>query len=126
MGSGMKIVNLLFVIGLCLFGIVFAVSNRQLVALSMDPFSQTDPALAINLPLFLIIAGALLLGMLIGGAVTWVGQGTVRRNLKAAKRQEKELQKKVDQAPAPAEKTGLPAIASQTAAPSTPAPIVRK
>ena len=122
----MKIVNLLFVIGLSLFGIVFAVSNRQLVSLSMDPFSLSEPALAISLPLFLIIAGAMLLGMVIGGAVTWVGQGTVRRNLKAAKRQEKELRKKVDQSPVPAEKTGLPAIAPQTAAPSAPAPIVQK
>ena len=122
MGSGMKIVNLLFVIGLSLLGILFAISNRQLVTLSVDPFST----IAVELPLFLVIAFAILMGLVIGGAVTWMGQGTVRRNLKAAKRQEKELRKKVDQTPAPAEKSGLPAVASKAAAPSAPATIVQK
>ena len=109
----MKILNLLFVIAASLLGIVFAVSNRQWVNLSMDPFSQSDPALALSLPLFAIIFGSVFLGMLIGGTVTWMGQGRVRRTLRETKKQEKELRKQVETAPPAETKSGLPAVPAQ-------------
>ncbi len=109
----MKILNLLFVIAASLLGIVFAVSNRQWVNLSMDPFSQSDPALALSLPLFAIIFGSVFLGMLIGGTVTWMGQGRVRRTLRETKKQEKELRKQVEQSPPAETKSGLPAVPAQ-------------
>ncbi len=118
----MKLLNLLFIIGLSLIGIVFAVANRQWVPLSMDPFSQSDPALAISLPLFLIIFGAVFLGMLIGASVTWMGQGRVRRDLRATKREEKALRKQVDATKPAEEKSGLPVLPAQPAAPAVPVP----
>lgn len=118
----MKLLNLLSIIGLSLFGIVFAVANRQWVPLSMDPFSQSDPALAISLPLFLIIFAAVFFGMLIGGSVTWMGQGRVRRDLRATKREEKALRKQVDATKPAEEKSGLPAIPAQATAPAVPLP----
>lgn len=122
----MKILNLLFVITLCLLSIVFAVANRQWVALSMDPFSQANPALAIELPLFLIILGAVFLGMLIGATVTWFGQGRVRRSLRETKKQEKELRKQVEQAPAVKPKSGLPAVPTQAIPLPEPKPLPEK
>ena len=118
----MKLLNLLFIIGLSLFGIVFAVANRQWVPLSMDPFSQSDPALAISLPLFLIIFAAVFFGMLIGASVTWMGQGRVRRDLRATKREEKALRKQVDATKPAEEKSGLPAIPAQATAPAASVP----
>lgn len=123
----MKILNLLFVITLSLVGIVFAVANRQIVPLSMDPFSQANPAIAIYLPLFAIIFGSVFVGMLIGATVTWFGQGRVRRTLRETKKQEKELRKQVEQAPAVEPKSGLPAVPAQVTVPPTlPKPLPGK
>ncbi len=117
----MKLVNLLFIIALCFVGIVFSVANRGVVTLSLDPFSTTDPALAVDLRLFWIVFGAMFIGMLIGGSVTWMGQGKTRRNLRASRREEKALRKQVaTQTPAPAEKSGLPVVTTTASPPPTP------
>lgn len=117
----MKILNLLFVLGLSLFGIIFAIANRSWVPLSLDPFSTNEPALAIELPLYGVVFGAIFLGMIIGSSVTWVGQGSVRRNLRATKREEKSLRKKVAIAATADEKSGLPAVTTPSAPPPKPA-----
>ena len=46
---------------------VIAVANRAPVRLSLDPFSDTHPALVLQMPLYLLIFAALLLGVLLGG-----------------------------------------------------------
>jgi uncharacterized integral membrane protein len=68
--------------------IAFAVANRQWTPVSLDPFSSNPPALAIELPLFLVILSALMLGVIVGGIATWLGQRKWRR---AARRLETEL-----------------------------------
>jgi predicted phage tail protein len=47
--------------------VVVAVANRQSVIFSFDPFSQASPALALRLPLFLLLFVVLGLGVLLGG-----------------------------------------------------------
>ena len=47
--------------------VVVAVANRRNVIFSLDPFSQTSPALALRLPLFVLIFVILGLGVLLGG-----------------------------------------------------------
>jgi ribose/xylose/arabinose/galactoside ABC-type transport system permease subunit len=52
---------------------VIAVANRQGVLFSLDPFSQTAPALAFQVPLFILLFVAVGFGILFGwlaGAVT--------------------------------------------------------
>jgi hypothetical protein len=46
-----------------------AVANREMVPLSLDPFSDAHPALVIQMPLFMLLFFTLLLGVLIGGMV---------------------------------------------------------
>jgi uncharacterized integral membrane protein len=58
--------------------ISFAVANREMVALTLDPFNPGNPALTYNTPLFLLIFAALTIGLIIGGVATWVGQGRYR------------------------------------------------
>ena len=70
--------------------IAFAVANRQWVNLSLDPFSSDPPALAISLPLFLVVLLVLILGVIVGGIAAWLGQ---RRWRKAARRLDAELRK---------------------------------
>lgn len=54
--------------------LLFALANRGWVTVSIDPFSQTAPAYAVELPLFLVMFVALIFGVLIGGVAVWVGR----------------------------------------------------
>jgi uncharacterized integral membrane protein len=59
--------------------IALAVANRGLVAFTLDPFHPGNPALTFNLPFFVFLFVALLVGVLIGSAATWFRQGRFRR-----------------------------------------------
>lgn len=75
------------------FGIAFvslAVANRHVVPLVLDPFSPENPAFAVNVPLFWIVFGALMSGILIGGVMAWLKQG---RHRKAARSNRYEARK---------------------------------
>jgi uncharacterized integral membrane protein len=74
-----KIVATLILVPLAAVIIAFAVANRQIVTLSFDPTSSTNPAYAVPLPLFVLIFILLILGVLIGGAAAWVRQSPWRR-----------------------------------------------
>jgi uncharacterized integral membrane protein len=74
-----RIVSTLIVVPLAVVIIAFAVANRQVVTVSFDPFSSTSPAYAATLPLFALIFVMLILGVLIGGVVAWIGQTKWRR-----------------------------------------------
>lgn len=54
--------------------VLFAVANRGLVTVSLDPFSTTAPAYAMTVPLFLVIFAALILGVLVGGFAVSIGK----------------------------------------------------
>jgi len=64
----------LILVPVAVFLILFAVANRQWTGVSLDPFSSAPPALAIRLPLFLVILLALMLGVIVGGIAAWLGQ----------------------------------------------------
>ncbi len=78
----------LILVPIAVFLILFAVANRQWTGVSLDPFSSEPPALAIHLPLFLVILLALMLGVIVGGVAAWLGQ---RRWRRAARRLETAL-----------------------------------
>ena len=62
-------------------GVVFvtlAVANRQEVALVLDPFRPSNPALSIPGPMYAFLFGALFIGLLLGGIASWIGQGKWR------------------------------------------------
>jgi len=48
---------------------VLAVANRQIVQFSLDPTSTTAPAIAVTMPLYLLLFLAVLFGVLLGGLV---------------------------------------------------------
>ncbi|WP_319483489.1 LapA family protein [uncultured Cohaesibacter sp.] len=75
------------------FGIVMislAVANRHEVKLALDPFSPEQPVLDFTLPLYMVIFGALLVGVFIGGFMAWLKQG---RHRKAAREKRYEAQR---------------------------------
>jgi len=76
--------------------IALAVSNRHMVRLVLDPLSPADQALAIETPLFLLLFAALLLGLLLGGFATWLGQGKWRKRARTEKREAAQWQKEAN------------------------------
>ena len=60
--------------------LVFAFANRQFVTISFDPFVSGDiPAFAVEAPLFVVLIAAMMIGVVLGGAATWLAQGKHRR-----------------------------------------------
>ncbi len=74
-----RIISTLILVPLAVVIIAFAVANRQWITVSFDPFSSTSPAYAATLPLFAFIFVSLILGVVIGGVVAWIGQAKWRR-----------------------------------------------
>jgi uncharacterized integral membrane protein len=70
---------------------LFAMANRRWVTLSIDPFSQDAPAYAVSVPLFLVILGALIAGVLIGGIAVWFGKMRWRMAAHRAEREAAQL-----------------------------------
>ena len=69
--------------------IALAVANRGMVAFTVDPFNPGNPALTIDLPLFVLLFAAAGLGLIVGSLVTWWKQGRYR---KLARQREQEIQ----------------------------------
>ncbi len=80
-----KIINFAILLPLAAILVIFAIANRHWVTVSFDPLNSTDPSLAIDLPLFIVILLSVILGVLAGGIATWFRQGRWRR---AARRHE--------------------------------------
>jgi uncharacterized integral membrane protein len=60
--------------------ITLAVANRHGVRLVLDPFRPGDPVISLLLPFYAYLLGALLVGVVIGGAATWMTQAGWRRS----------------------------------------------
>jgi len=59
---------------------IFALANRHVVPIGIDPVSPQSPFWGpIDLPLFVIIYVSLLLGVVLGGIGSWLGQGKHRK-----------------------------------------------
>jgi uncharacterized integral membrane protein len=83
-----KIVTALVLILVALVLIAFAVANRQVVTVSLDPFDQANPALVLSQPMYLLIFGLLIGGVVLGGCAAWLRQAKWRAR---ARRAEAEL-----------------------------------
>jgi uncharacterized integral membrane protein len=111
-----RIIAVVILLPAAILLIALSVANRAPVAFSLDPFSSGAPALSVTLPLFVLIFAAFILGLLIGGVATWLGQ---RKYRKAARRNEAEagaLKARIEAAravePKPVHASGLPALRS--------------
>lgn len=74
-----KIVLALIAAPIAVVIVALAVANRQIVTVSYDPLGGSDPALAVSLPLFLVILLSLIAGVILGGAAAWLRQGKWRK-----------------------------------------------
>jgi lipopolysaccharide assembly protein A len=71
--------------------VVFAVSNRAMVTLTLFPL----PA-ALDAPLYLVVIAAVALGFLGGALVAWLGAGKHRRDARLLRQRIERLQRDVN------------------------------
>lgn len=81
---------------IAVLAIAFAVANRQVVSISFDPFSATEPAFAIVAPLFLLVFLLIMAGVLVGGVASWLGQSRYRKTARRAQTEADDLRDEVD------------------------------
>lgn len=115
-----KLINYILVLPLAILLIVISVANRQTTQFSLDPMNSEAPALAIQLPFFVFLFVAMLIGVLIGGTAVWWTQGKHRRALREKsheadqlKKQQTDNQSKGKEAPAEIA-PGLPLVTQQS------------
>ena len=95
-----RIVGWFVLVPLCAVLIVFALANRQPVVVLFNPFAtSTEPAApGFGVPLFLVIFGVLLLGVLLGGIATWFAQAPRRRDERSFRRENERLHRELEAA----------------------------
>ncbi|HEX2654558.1 MAG TPA: LapA family protein [Xanthobacteraceae bacterium] len=74
-----KIISIVVLLPLAILIVLFAVANRQIVSISLDPLSSDTPAYALTVPLFVALILALIIGAVIGGIASWMKQSRWRR-----------------------------------------------
>lgn len=75
-----RILGLVLAFPAFLLLVTLAVTNKHAVQLKLDPFRPEDPVLALEAPFFYYLLGSLILGVLLGGAATWLTQSHWRRS----------------------------------------------
>ena|SRR5438270_8220632 len=92
-----KLVLVIILVPLAVAFITFAVANRQIVVVSLDPFDQSHPAIAISLPLFALILVFIIGGVVVGGVAAWLKQSKWRRAARHAEWEARALRAEVDE-----------------------------
>ena len=78
----MKLLNRLIFFLIALGVIFLALSNRQIVSFSLNPFSDDNPSYGFRAPLFVLLMGAIGFGILLGyisSGVTSVMNGLTKK-----------------------------------------------
>lgn len=81
-----------------------AVANRHKVLVSFDPFSQANPAITLDTPVYAVFLTGALIGIILGAFAVWFAQGRYRRAAREARRTLRTIEKEQ------AATTTLPAV----------------
>ena len=87
--------------------VIFAVANREIVTVSLDPFNPSHPAYALRLPLFALVFVLVGLGVVVGGFAAWLRQHRWRVRARQAEAEARELRARLD---AEQPRPGVPAV----------------
>lgn len=89
-----KLLSRLIWLPLGLALVLFLVANRQLVAISLDPFSVDAPAISTPaLPLWAWLMTMLMIGYFLGAATSWVGGRGQRKKARSDRKELKTLRR---------------------------------
>jgi len=86
-----KRLSWILTVPLMVLAVVFAIANREVVTLDLWPL-----AIVVQLPLFLLVLGSALVGLLAGGIIVWFSGGQTRRRLREARREGIELAREAE------------------------------
>ena len=90
------IAKAIILIPLALVAVAFAVANKEPVGVSFDPFAAGVTDFKIDTPLFFVVFASLILGVLLGGVATWIGQRRHRRAERMHRRDVERLRSDID------------------------------
>jgi len=91
-----KLLSALILVPLGIVIVMFAVANREAIAVSFDPFDSVNPAFALKLPLYALIFALVGVGVLIGGISSWLKQHKWRARARRAETEARELRARLD------------------------------
>ena len=74
-----RIILIAVLVPLAIILVALAVANRGPVSFTLDPFNPGNPALTWQVPLFVLIFAAIVVGMIVGSLATWVKQHRYRK-----------------------------------------------
>lgn len=103
-------VKALFALPLAILVLLLAVANRAPVLLSFDPFTKEAPQFSVTLPLWIILFGAVTLGVVFGGMMSWLAQAKHRKAERRFKREASRLRTETDRLREQAGPAGLTAL----------------
>ncbi len=89
-----RILEVLILLPLAIIGLALAVANRHAVTVSFDPFSAAAAG-AVEVPLFIVLIVAIIIGVLLGGFFTWLSQGKHRRALRESRAEAARLRNQI-------------------------------
>lgn len=110
-----RFILVVVLVPLAIILIALAVANRGAVSFTLDPFNPGNPALTLELPLFVLLFVALGLGMIVGSLATWVKQGRYRKMARQRGLEAEALRKAVPTPPKPRPIPPTPALPKPTA-----------
>lgn len=85
-----RILKLLILGPVAIAAVLFAVANRGPVPVSLNPFAVDPAAETVAIPLYALVIGVLMLGVVVGGTATWLAQ---HRHRKAERLYRKEAER---------------------------------
>ena len=91
-----KVVAAVILVPLAVLIVAFAVANREKVTIALDPFGPNSAAAWQTQPLFVVVIGALILGVIVGGIAAWLRQAKWRRTARRLEREVANLRAEVD------------------------------
>ena len=106
-----RFLKFLVLVPLALAAVALLVANRHAVIIYLDPFAGPAPeGTQITVQLFIVIGVAIMIGVILGGVVTYLKQGKHRRAARRARAEVVSLRAEVARLsrPPPGEKRKIP------------------
>jgi uncharacterized integral membrane protein len=91
-----KFLAIAVLVPLAIVIVMFAVANREIITVSFDPFDSAHPALALKMPLFVLIFVLVAVGVVVGGIAAWLRQHKWRTRARRAEAEARDLRLRLD------------------------------
>ena len=89
------VIKLIILVPVIVLAVLLAVANRGDITLMLDPL-QREGGPVLQVPVYLLVFVAIMLGVIMGGIGTWLAQGRHRKAARAAQREAASLRAEAD------------------------------